>query len=58
MESLEKIKSYKPSMIYPGHGPVVIDPVAIIDHYITHRLSREIQVLLDCGFLNACFGRY
>jgi hypothetical protein len=32
-------------MICPGHGPVIDDPAARIDEYISHRTQREDQVL-------------
>lgn len=47
MESLQKIRSLSPSIIYPGHGPVLKDPMSIIDGYIEHRMQRENQVLMS-----------
>jgi len=45
MKSLEVILALKPSRLYPGHGPVVDDPVPKIEYYIRHRNQREEQVL-------------
>ncbi len=28
----------------PAHGPVLDDPVAVLDHYVAHRLAREAKV--------------
>ena len=44
MMSLEKILSLSPSVIYPGHGPVINDPVTKIKYYIEHRMAREKQI--------------
>jgi len=44
MQSLEKILEIQPSIIYPGHGPVIEDPVEKIQYYIKHRLAREEQI--------------
>jgi len=44
MQSLEKILQIQPSIIYPGHGPVIEDPVQKIQFYIKHRLAREEQI--------------
>ena len=41
MKSLEKILELAPSVIYPGHGPVVEDPIPKIQFYIKHRMERE-----------------
>jgi len=44
MQSLEKILGIKPNIIYPGHGPVIEDPVEKIQYYISHRNARENQI--------------
>lgn len=44
MQSLEKILKIQPSVIYPGHGPVILDPVEKIKFYIKHRMAREEQI--------------
>ncbi|PRQ03811.1 MBL fold metallo-hydrolase [Enhygromyxa salina] len=28
----------------PAHGPVLPDPVAVLDHYVSHRLAREDKI--------------
>lgn len=45
MLSLKKIVEMKPLKIYPGHGPVIEDPVDKINYYISHRQQRENQIL-------------
>ncbi|HEY0159597.1 MAG TPA: MBL fold metallo-hydrolase [Thermoanaerobaculia bacterium] len=45
LRSLELLRSRAPRRIYPAHGPVREDAVALIDEYIAHRLERERQVL-------------
>jgi glyoxylase-like metal-dependent hydrolase (beta-lactamase superfamily II) len=45
LESLERLRSYDPAVICPGHGPFVWDPSARIEEYIAHRLERERRVL-------------
>lgn len=51
LESLEKVKKLAPRLIYPGHGPVIEDPVARIDELIEHRKKRDAQYLeaLEAG---------
>lgn len=51
LASLERVRALAPRRLYPGHGPVVDAPAALIDHYLTHRHDRERQVLaaLDAG---------
>lgn len=45
MNSLKTILSLKPSIIYPGHGNVINDPINKIQEYITHRELREKQII-------------
>lgn len=45
MQSLNKILVMKPTVIYPGHGSVVENPVDSIQYYIEHREQRENEIL-------------
>jgi glyoxylase-like metal-dependent hydrolase (beta-lactamase superfamily II) len=45
LRSLELLRSRNPKRIYPAHGPIREDAVALIEQYIAHRLERERQVL-------------
>ncbi|HUR83233.1 MAG TPA: MBL fold metallo-hydrolase, partial [Thermoanaerobaculia bacterium] len=45
LRSLHTLRARNPKRIYPAHGPVRDDAVALIDEYIAHRLEREQQVL-------------
>lgn len=45
MLSLEKILKMRPKIIYPGHGPVLEDPLPRIEYYIQHRQQREAEIL-------------
>jgi glyoxylase-like metal-dependent hydrolase (beta-lactamase superfamily II) len=45
VRSLQTLRARAPRRIYPAHGPVREDAVALIDEYIAHRLERERQVL-------------
>lgn len=44
LSSLEKIRKLRLKRIAPGHGHVVDDPKALIDHYLAHRRHREEQI--------------
>jgi glyoxylase-like metal-dependent hydrolase (beta-lactamase superfamily II) len=41
LESLRRLRSLDLEALCPGHGPVVWDPAAKLDEYISHRLDRE-----------------
>jgi ribonuclease/clavin/mitogillin len=45
LRSLERLRALAPVRAWPSHGPVIEDPIALIDHYVTHRRQREQQVL-------------
>lgn len=45
LASLRKLQDLHLTRLYPGHGPEVDDPQALIAAYISHRLEREQQVL-------------
>lgn len=45
MESLRVILELDPVRIYPGHGPVIMNPGEKIREYITHRMEREEAIL-------------
>ena len=45
LASLRLIKDLRPRRLLPGHGPIVDDPIALIDEYLAHRAEREPQIL-------------
>jgi glyoxylase-like metal-dependent hydrolase (beta-lactamase superfamily II) len=45
LRSLQRMRELNPRVIYPGHGPIVLDARAKLDEYISHREDRESQVL-------------
>jgi len=45
LKSLSRLRELAPSRIYPGHGPLVLDPRERLEYYIEHRLERERQVV-------------
>ena len=45
LASLAEVRALGPARVYPGHGPVIDEPVSLIDQYIEHRRAREAQVL-------------
>lgn len=45
LASLEQMRALAPKRLLPGHGPIVDDPIALIDEYIARRQKREQQIL-------------
>jgi glyoxylase-like metal-dependent hydrolase (beta-lactamase superfamily II) len=45
LASLMRVRALGPAVIYPGHGPIIENGVALIDQYVAHRMERERQVL-------------
>jgi glyoxylase-like metal-dependent hydrolase (beta-lactamase superfamily II) len=45
LASLQRLRQLSPLRAWPAHGPVIEDPVALIDEYLAHRQQREEQVL-------------
>src|SRR3954470_5268870 len=45
LASLQLVRALAPRRLLPGHGPIVDDPIALIDEYIAHRRQREQQIL-------------
>ncbi|ORX91836.1 metallo-beta-lactamase superfamily protein [Basidiobolus meristosporus CBS 931.73] len=45
VDSLSRMLSLKPNVIYPGHGPVVADGAKTLQDYIKHREAREKEIL-------------
>ncbi|XP_071963042.1 endoribonuclease LACTB2-like [Antedon mediterranea] len=45
MQSLEKLMGFSPTILYPGHGPIVNEAMVKIQKYIDHRNMRERQIV-------------
>ena len=41
LEGLRKLRELPLDVLLPGHGPVVAEPHAKLDEYVSHRLDRE-----------------
>jgi glyoxylase-like metal-dependent hydrolase (beta-lactamase superfamily II) len=51
LDSLRRLRALDLEVLCPGHGPLVWDPAAKLDEYISHRLDRERRLVaaLDSG---------
>ena len=45
MASLEKLRTRRESLYFPGHGPAIKDAPRFVNAYITHRRMREASIL-------------
>ena len=45
LASLERMRQLSPLRAWPAHGPVIEDPMGLIDYYVEHRRQREEQVM-------------
>ena len=45
LAGLERLRAWRPRFLCPGHGPVVEDPEAKLNQYISHRLERETRLV-------------
>ena len=45
LDSLERLKDLDLEALAPGHGPVIDDPLEVIDWLVNHRLKRESRVI-------------
>ncbi len=45
LEALERLKTLGLAALAPGHGPLIEDPIAMVDALIAHRLKREAKVV-------------
>ena len=45
LASLARVRALSPARVFPGHGPIIEDAVALIDEYVAHRETREGQVV-------------
>lgn len=44
LDALERVRQLAPSLIAPGHGPMIDDPAGILDYYVAHRRKRDADV--------------
>jgi glyoxylase-like metal-dependent hydrolase (beta-lactamase superfamily II) len=49
LDGLERLRGYELGLLLPGHGPVVSDPAAKLEEYVSHRLDREQRLLAALG---------
>ena len=45
LASLRRIRELRPRRMLPGHGPIITDPIALVDAYLAHRAERERQIV-------------
>jgi glyoxylase-like metal-dependent hydrolase (beta-lactamase superfamily II) len=45
LDALSRLRTRPLTVLCPGHGPLVLDPEAKLDEYISHRLDRERRLI-------------
>ena len=45
LRSLRRVQALSPARVLPAHGPVIEDPLAVIEQYLQHRHHREVQIV-------------
>lgn len=45
LDSLRRVAERRPRQVLPAHGPVIDDPIGLIERYSAHRVSREREVV-------------
>jgi glyoxylase-like metal-dependent hydrolase (beta-lactamase superfamily II) len=61
LRSLRRVQALAPARVLPAHGPVIEDPLAVIEQYLQHRHHREVQIVTalegGLGTVDAIAGR-
>jgi len=47
MRSLKRMQELAPRILYPGHGPAVLQGVEKLQEYVEHRAAREEQLMTE-----------
>lgn len=45
LDSLRRVRDLHPRRLWPGHGPVIDEPEALLEEYLAHRERREAQIV-------------
>ena len=45
LAGLERLRDLDPSLLFPGHGPMVANPRRLLTRYLNHRKERHLRVL-------------
>jgi glyoxylase-like metal-dependent hydrolase (beta-lactamase superfamily II) len=45
LDSLRRVAALEPRQVMPAHGPVIDDPMGLIERYSAHRATREREIL-------------
>ncbi len=49
LDALSRLRERPLTVLCPGHGPIVLDPEAKLEQYISHRLDRERRLIVALG---------